>query len=173
MKSLTIGGKEYQIEFSFEAAEYKNCVDTALKLLTGAYLIPDTKSSAKEDVAEQSRNVAMEMISGTAGMLTSLPQITATFLYAGLMEHNPVADEQEAKKLMRQFIKENPDDDRASYVGFQQFLVGCMEDDGFFKLTGLDKMAEQMNKAVTEEMKKLSESAKIPTDHKKKSRSTK
>lgn len=28
MRILTIGGKEYQIEFTFEAAEYKSCVDT-------------------------------------------------------------------------------------------------------------------------------------------------
>lgn len=39
MRILTIGGKEYKIEFSFDAAEYKACVDKVFKVVSGGYIM--------------------------------------------------------------------------------------------------------------------------------------
>lgn len=168
MKTLAIGGKEYKVEFSFGAAEYKDCVSKAFKMLSGSYMVRHTSPDENQDKAE----VMGAMIDGSADMVADLPHVVPTMLYAGLLEHNPVKDEAEAKSLFRQFIRENPDDEKASYFGMWDFLRSCMEDDGFFRLTGLDRMIRQMNQTdqVTEEKSTLKT---IPQDHKKKQTSTK
>ena len=174
MRILTIGGKEYQIEFSFDAAEYKACVDKVFKVVSGGYIIKRgiTGEEGKDEMAKA-------MMDGTADMISDMASLSITCFYAGLLENNPVKDEKAAKQLFKQFVKENPDDDRASFLGMYEFLKGCMEEDGFFKLTGLDKylkdMSEAMEKAAKEVEKGTKQSAlpKIPTDRKKKSTSTK
>ena len=174
MRILTIGGKEYQIEFSFDAAEYKACVDKIFKVVSGGYIMKHG-ITGEEEKAE----MAEAMIDGTADMISDMASLSITCFYAGLLENNPVEDEKVARQLFKQFVKENPDDDRASFLGMYEFLKGCMEEDGFFKLTGLDKylkdMSEAMEKAAKEAEKGTEQSAlpKIPTDRKKKSTSTK
>lgn len=164
MKTLTIGGKDYKIEFSFEAAEHKNCVDKAFKVVSGSYMV------RRGNFGEDDKQGMMEMvIDGTADMVSDMPLVVPSFLYAGLLEHNPVSDEAEAKGLFKQFIKENPEDDRASFYGMFDFLKQCMEEDGFFKLTGLDKLVEKMN----QEAEAKSKSVKTPQYCKKKSTGTK
>ena len=174
MRILTIGGKEYQIEFSFDAAEYKACVDKVFKVVSGGYIMK-RGITGEEEKAE----MAEAMMDGTADMFSDMASLSITCFYAGLLENNPVEDEKAAKQLFKQFVKENPDDDRASFLGMYEFLKGCMEEDGFFKLTGLDKylkdMSEAMEKAAKEAEKETERSTlpKVPTDRKRKSTSTK
>ncbi|XBX05062.1 hypothetical protein QMP26_32180 [Enterocloster clostridioformis] len=174
MRILTIGGKEYKVEFSFEAAEYKACVDKVFKVVSGGYIMK-RGITGKEGKAE----MAVAMMDGTADMISDMASLSITCFYAGLLENNPVKDEKAAKQLFKQFVKENPDDDRASFLGMYEFLKGCMEEDGFFKLTGLDKylkdMSEAMEKAAKEAEKETERSTlpKVPTDRKRKSASTK
>lgn len=165
MKILTIGGKEYKVEFSFEAAEYKDCVDRVFKIVSGSYLMKNGPSEDGEKVS-----MATAIMDGTSDMVSDIPKIAVTVLFAGLLENNPVENEQAAKALFKQFVKENPDDERASFWGMYDFLRDCMEEDGFFKLTGMDKVIAQMSEAAEEQKSK---SGKIPQDHKRKSTSTK
>ena len=165
MKILTIGGKDYKIEFSFEAAEYKDCVDKVFKIVSGSYLMKNGPTEDGEKIS-----MATAIMDGTSDMVSDIPKITIITLYAGLLENNPVKDEQEAKTLFKQFVKENPDDERASFWGMYDFLKNCMEDDGFFKLTGMDKVIDKLNEAAE---KQTSKSGKTPLDHKRKSTSTK
>ena len=167
MKILTIGGKEYKVEFSFEAAEYKACVDGVFKVISGSYVMKNGPSEDGEKVS-----IAAAVMNGTSDMVSDIPKLTIVSLYAGLLENNPVENEQEAKALFKQFVKENPDDERASFWGMYNFLRECMEDDGFFKLTGMDKVIAKMNEAA-EETEQKSKSGKTPQDHKRKSTSTK
>lgn len=145
MTTLIIGNKEYQIEFSFEAAEYKVCVDKMFKVLSGGYLAKNGLTG-EEGKAE----VASALIDSTGDMISDLPSLVRTVLYAGLLEHNPVENENVAKDLFKQFVTENPEDERASYWGMFTFLKEQMEKDGFFKLTGLEQMIVQMNQAAEE-----------------------
>lgn len=165
MKILTIGGKDYKVEFSFEAAEYKDCVDRVFKIVSGSYLMKNGPSEDGEKVS-----MATAIMDGTSDMVSDIPKIAVTTLYAGLLENNPVENEQAARALFKQFVKENPEDDRASFWGMYDFLRDCMEEDGFFKLTGMDKVIDKLNEAAEEQKSK---SGKIPQDHKKKSTSTK
>ena len=174
MRLLTIGGNEYKVEFSFEAAEYKDCVDKVFKVVSGGYIMK-RGITGKEDKSE----MATAMMDGTADMFSDMASLSITCLYAGLLENNPVEDEKAARALFKQFVKENPDDERATFPGMYEFLKKCMEEDGFFKLTGLDKylkdMSEAMEKAAKEAEKETERSTlpKVPTDRKRKSTSTK
>lgn len=165
MKILTIGGKDYKVEFSFEAAEYKECVDRVFKVISGSYIMKNGPTEDGEKVS-----MATAIMDGTSDMISDIPKIAVTTLYAGLLENNPVENEQAARALFKQFVKENPEDDRASFWGMYDFLRDCMEEDGFFKLTGMDKVIDKLNEAAEEQKSK---SGKIPQDHKKKSTSTK
>ena len=165
MKVLTIGGKDYKVEFSFEAAECKDCVDKVFKVVSGSYLMKNGPSEDGEKVS-----MATAIMDGTSDMVSDIPKIAITALYAGLMENNPVENEQAAKALFKQFVKENPDDERASFWGMYDFLRDCMEEDGFFKLTGMDKVIAKLNEAAEDQKSK---SGKIPQDHKRKSTGTK
>lgn len=167
MKILTIGGKDYKVEFSFEAAEYKDCVDGVFKVISGSYIMKNGPSEDGEKVS-----IAAAVMNGTSEMVSNIPKLAITALYAGLLENNPVESEQEAKALFKQFVKENPDDERASFWGMYDFLRDCMEEDGFFKLTGMDKVIAKMNE-VAEEANQKSKSGKAPQDHKRKPTSTK
>lgn len=165
MKILTIGGKEYKVEFSFEAAEYKDCVDRVFKVVSGSYIMKNGPSEEGEKIS-----IAAAVMNGTSDMVSDIPKVAIVALYAGLLENNPVESEQAAKTLFKQFVKENPDDERASFWGMYNFLRDCMEEDGFFKLTGMDKVIGKLNEAAEDQKSK---SGKTPQDHKRKSTSTK
>ena len=130
------------------------------------------------------------MVSQVVNMKGMIPSIVAdinvdlakaSFTKAGIAEDQIVIveDEKAARQLFKQFVKENPNDERATFPGMYEFLKGCMEEDGFFKLTGLDKylkdMSEAMEKAAKEAEKETERSTlpKVPTDRKRKSTSTK
>ncbi|MCQ5143375.1 hypothetical protein [Enterocloster bolteae] len=174
MRILTIGGNEYKVEFSFEAAEYKACVDKVFKVVSGGYIMKRgiTGTEGKAEMAEA-------MMDGTADMFSDMASLSITCFYAGLLENNPVEDEKAARQLFKQFVKENANDERATFPGMYEFLKECMEEDGFFKLTGLDKylkeMSEAMERAIKEAEKETEQSTlpKVPTDRKRKSISTK
>ena len=89
--------------------------------------------------------------------------------YAGLLEnHGPDGDgmiqsRADARHLYKQFCKEHPEDERAmSYYALCTAIASQMEEDGFFKRTGMEDILDNLkNAATTKEIKK-------PADHKRK-----
>lgn len=142
MRTIKIGDKEYVIEYTFEAAEHKNTVQKMFNVLTGAYAL---KSSVG---AENEQDAAAGMIDGVSGMVADIPHIVKTAFYSGLLEHNPVSEE-ESKNLMKQYMKEN----KISYHKLFEDIKTYMEEDGFFDLSGLKEMVEKMNSSFEEVMK--------------------
>ena len=151
MKIIEIDEKEYKLEFGFEAAEYKNLVQKMFKILCGAYVV--------ESANNMEEPTAKDVINGTASMVGDLPEICTDAFYAGLIEHNS-ASKEEAKALMREFMKK----EKISFMKLYTILKDCMEDDGFFNLSGLTDMMEEMYGTSK---------PKAPQDHKKKQTSTK
>ncbi|MGN0378541.1 MAG: hypothetical protein ACI4EU_03025 [Butyrivibrio sp.] len=127
MKTIKIGEQEYTLEFTFEAAECKNLIQNMFNLLTGAYMV-------------NGDNAMQAMINGSANMLSEIPHICITAFYAGCLENNPVT-EQEARKLLKQYMKEN----NLTFSNVIKDIQECMKDDGFFRLTGLETMMESFN----------------------------
>lgn len=160
MKTIKIGKEEYKLEFTFEAAEHKNLLQMMFDILSGAYIVRNGK---KDEM------VATAMINGVSEMVADIPHISRTAFYAGLQENNPVSED-EAKVLMKQYMKDN----KLSFNGLYEFLKSCMEEDGFFDLSGLTEMILKMNQSAEgEEQTEKAKTPKSPQDHQKKSISTK
>ena len=151
MKTLTIGGKEFVLEFSFEAAQHKECVNKIFKMISGSYLGEQGLANDPNDKT----GMARALVNGTSSMFSEIPDSVITAFYAGLMENNPVLNKVEAKKLLKAYFKENPD--HASFFDAYEMIRECMEEDGFFKLTGLDSVQAAMNRAEEEMQKSTSE----------------
>ena len=160
MKTIKANGKDYTLEYSFKAAEHNETVQKMFNVLAGVYLV---KQINRPDASKIS--VADAMIEGTGQMVADIPHIVKTAFYSGLLENHGVSEE-EAYEIMKMYMKEN----KISFKKLFDDIKECMEDDGFFDLSGLTEMVEEMNASVEENAKKLS---KVPQDHKKKSTSTK
>lgn len=163
MKTITVDNKDYVLEYTFEAAEYRELVQKMFNVLSGAYLVKH--SGAIKDGDNKEMQAAGVMIDGVSEMVSEIPHICITAFYAGLLENNPLSAEN-AKTVMKSYMKEN----KISYRKLFEEIKQCMEDDGFFDLSGLTEMLNEMNQSMEEQAKKM---PKQPQDHKKKSTSTK
>ena len=163
MKTIQISGKEYKLEYSFEAAEYRSVVQKMFNALSGGYILKHANLNGNAG----QENAAEAMLDGTAELISEIPHICVDAFYAGLLENNPVSMD-EAKALMKSYMKEN----KLSFNGLYREIQEAMEDDGFFDLTGLREMLEEMNQAMTGEETKKKRTPKKPQDHQKKSTST-
>lgn len=172
MKTLNIGDKEYVLEFGFRAAKHKQLINKMFKMLSGSYLGRSGLTGAED---ETKADRASALIDGVADMYAEMPDTVITAFYAGLMENNAVMNEAEAGKLLKQYFKDNPKDDAATFPGMFDLIKECMQDDGFFKLTGLDKMLENQAAAMVAETQPAvpSKSRKTGTSSKAKSTSAK
>ena len=142
MKTIKIGEKEYTLEFTFEAAEHKSLVQAMFNVMSGAYILKNGADASTENEA------AAAMINGVSEMVADVPHICRTAFYAGLLENNPVSED-EARALMRQYMKEN----KLSYNAVFEDMKKCMEEDGFFDLSGLTEMLQKMSEAAAEKVK--------------------
>lgn len=154
MKTLKIGDKEYILEFSFEAAKHRQLINKMFKMMSCSYLGRSGLTGAAD---ETKADRAAALIDGVADMYSEMPDTAITAFYAGLMENNAVLNEAEARKLLKQYFKENSDDESATFPGMFDLIKECMQDDGFFKLTGLDKMLENQAAAMAAEAAETAE----------------
>lgn len=136
MLKLTIGGKEYTFEFSIEASMYNECTESVTELFVNIMEAEDNK-----DIRTMLSSVA------------DIPNVAMTMTYAGLLEnHGPLGDGSvkcmdDAKKIVKQYVREHKEDGEGDFFSLMNKMVSCMEDDGFFELTGLKKL---MTEAETE-----------------------
>lgn len=126
MKSVTINGKEYKIEFSIEASLYEDCSGCIMDYFINAGLIDGAAQTGDTDRAVDSFKKA----------LTSIPQRALTLFYAGLMENQPEITKERAKFLLKEYIKESG----KSFSDVLNEMLKCVEEDSFFEMIGLDKM---------------------------------
>ena len=161
MLEISIKDKQYKLEYTFEAVRHKTLLKMMFDIMSGAYTTKKILAVQNENEA----NAVVAMLDGTSDMVADIPEITEIAFYAGLLENNPVS-KAEAKDLMKQYMIDN----KLSFNALYTDIKKCMEDDGFFNLSGINEMLEQMNKAITEgqDNKKV-----VPMDHQKKSTSKK
>lgn len=145
MKTININGNEYVLEYSFAAAEHKSTVQKMFNVVSGAYLVKDASLDAKE---ENKKNTVATMINGVSEMVADIPHVVKTVFYSGLLEHHSNITEDEAYQLMKQYMKEN----KISFSKLFDDIKTCMEDDGFFDLSGLKEMMENMNQSLAKQM---------------------
>lgn len=135
MKILSIGNKEYTLEYSFKAAEHSETVQKIFNVASGAYILKQVQKVGNEKL-----EVAGAMLDGTSEMIGDIPNIVKVCFYSGLLENHKVTEEQ-AYELMKTYMKEN----KISFKKLFEVIKECMADDGFLELSGITEMLEEMN----------------------------
>lgn len=159
--NITVKGKEYALEYTFEAAERHECIDAAMDIF-GGMMTAKIDSTHSEEM--QVRDFLMS--------LSDLPRMAMDMFYAGLLEHHgpdgdgTIQSRADARLLYKQFCRENPEDERAaSYYTLCTAIAEQMEKDGFFKRAGMEDILGNMESLVKNEQKKQ---PKKPMDHQRK-----
>lgn len=135
MKIIKINNKEYKLEFGFDSAECGELIQKMFEIKSGTHVLRS---------AQKGNTIAVATLDGTSEMLSIIPKICALGFYAGMIEHNAVTED-EAKTLLRIYMKEN----KKSFTDvYNEIIYPCMEDDGFFFLSGIEKMITDMNQAI-------------------------
>lgn len=161
---IKANGKEYNLEYTFEAALDKKCVDMCWNYFSGAYMV---KGQAIDDV--ENKTVAKVMtVDKLIGGMADVPAMVLHLFYAGLLENHSdiVQSEEDAKVIFKEFRKENKGDERATFAGMMNAIRVQMEEDGFFNDIGLQNFMDSMKE---QELEKPQKPVKTPADHKKKS----
>lgn len=141
MKKITIGGKEYTLKYSMRATLQNDCIKQITKILV-------EMDEENEDADGISTLVA-----------DVIPTVMESF-YAGLVEHHgthtygdgSVPNKASSDELVLQLMEENADKPNSLYgdfFGIMQEIIECMEDDGFFKRIGLERMFQTANTTAT------------------------
>ncbi len=144
-KIISINGKEYKLEYSIEASLYSDCATKTIDLMTG--MSPDKST---DEIIYKVLNV---------------PETALTLFYAGLIEHHGVSGDHsimsldDAKALIKDYLIEHKDDDEGNWWAVLNMCINQMAEDGFFKLIGLETLANATKKVPV---------PKVPQDHKKK-----
>lgn len=160
MKTITVDGKEYKLEFDFAAAEVGELVQKMFEMKSGLYIARS---------AQAGNNVGVAILDGTGEMLATVPRICILAIYAGCLEHNPVSMD-EAKTLLKKYMKQEKKSFKDVY---NEIIYPCMEDDGFFMTSGIDKTVDSMNQVVENAEQETEDAPKVVTqDHKKSSKAS-
>ena len=144
MKAIKIGNKEYKFEFTIEASLYGECTEALTAFLTNV-------GTAGGNLKEVLKSIS------------DIPQTALTLFYAGLLEHHgedgdgTVTTKKDAKRLIKQYFEDKKDTDEADFYAIMALMIEVMEEDGFFKRTGLERVLEAGMKRAP----------KKPQDHKK------
>lgn len=143
--NLKIGGKNYKLEYTFEAVLYEKCIEKVVELFGSIAAANEVANGKGDDGAAKN---ALKQMAG-------IPRTTITLFYAGLLENNPVETENDAKALLKQYFKENPDAENGNFYGMMTAIMGQMDEDGFFKQIGLAEEPESQPKVPQDHMKKV------------------
>lgn len=145
MREIKIGNKNYKLEYTIEAALYKDCAETVINFMSNV-------------ANAENKNEIKEVLSATI----DVPNTCMTCFYAGLLENHgeEITSLSDAKQLIKAWFKENQDNEKGNFYGLFMDLLEIMGEDGFFKQLGLTQLVNEAEEAT--------ENAKIPQDHKKK-----
>lgn len=158
MKKILVNDIEYTLEFSFSAVEIKELIQKMFMMLSGGYVAKRAK-----DVQNPTSE---EIVDGSGYMIAEFPHVCKIAFYAGLIENHDGITQDETTSLMKSYMKEN----KLSFVKLYGELTECMEDDGFFDLSGLKDMLVQAKESMEQTDGKT---IKMPKDHMKKQTGTK
>ena len=143
---MTIGGKEYSIEFSIEASLYGECVTKIFDMFMGIAAVRG-QADALEKANTNDVDSLKDLMKGAVMSMTDIPQTALTLFYAGLLEHHgteegdgSVASLQDAKHLIKEYMFENSG---ANWYDLMNLMVEQIGADNFFERIGLDKMLKQ------------------------------
>lgn len=129
-----IGEKDYKLEYSFEAVANEDCVRKTIELLTNL-------EDEEKDLAQR---------------ISIVPNTVISLFYAGLLENHAeeVEDEQVARQLLKQYLKENKDNEDATFYGIMLQIIEQMGEDGFLAQIGLTEKSPKKAPKTPQDRKK-------------------
>lgn len=145
-KILTIGGKDYKLEYTVEAALYKDGIDRIVEFLGGALGIQGEEEITKDLSDEDKMKVRRQLLTNFRTEALDIPDTALTMFYAGLLEHHgadgdgSIVSKKDAKSLVKQLFAEQPEDGISDFAALLSVCLDQMGEDGFFKKTGLTKI---------------------------------
>jgi len=158
MKTITVDNKEYKLKFGFESVEVGDLVQKMFEIKSGTYAVRSMQAGNELVVA---------MLDNSSQMLATIPKICALAFYAGMLANNPVSED-EAKTLLKKYMEK----EKLSFTDvYNDVVYPCMEDDGFFLMSGIDKMVDSMNQAMENAEQEQAPNV-VPQDHKKSSKAS-
>jgi hypothetical protein len=142
MRKIKIGDKEFTLKYSMRATLQNDCI----KMITKVLVESDSDATKAGDIAEMTADV--------------IPTVIESW-YAGLIEAHgmhrygdgSVPDKETANDLLFQLIEENTDAEDTlygDYFGVLQVIIECMNDDGFFKKIGLERIFTTQTETTAE-----------------------
>lgn len=150
-KVLNIGNKDYKLEYTVEAALYKDGVDRLIDFIGGLGGAQSEPEITKDLDSESKTKVRVQIVNNLKSEITNLPNTALELFYMGLLQHHgedgdgTVLDIKSAKRLVTQYFAEQ-DTAENGINDFAALLSVCMNqmgEDGFFKRTGLEKIMAQ------------------------------
>lgn len=142
MKTITIGGKDYKVEYSIEASLYPD--------LTGALMDSLISIGVGKGAAES--NDTTTVFETMKSTVSNMPVKALTLFHAGLLEHHDLSFD-ESKELFKQYIKESK---KSAYDVFSELMTE-VNNDNFFEMIGLDEMFPTDEKKKTRKSKNSTE----------------
>lgn len=150
---LTIGGKEYKLEYTMEAALYDEGIEKLVSFMEKAFGgmdADDNGDMTDEEIIEKQERAMKKGIAG----ISNIPAVTLSVFYAGLLEHHgtgkngdrSVRSKEDAKDVLRAYLEDHENDGTGNFYDLLMICINQMGEDGFFKRIGLEKM---MNMAVS------------------------
>jgi hypothetical protein len=154
MMIINVDNKEYTLRFGIKASMHKDLVNRMFKILTGAYVIRETEK------VQETKSAIGGLLDGVADMVADIPETVMIAWQAGLEQYHPM-DTSASYDLLEKYMVESG----KNFANLYEDLKNAMEDDGFFELSGLKAMIDQMNQTEQTAQKKP-KTAKAPADHK-------
>ena len=148
-KVLTIGGKDYKLEYSIEAALYKDGIDRLIEFISGTVGVQSEKEITKGLDSEKKALVIKQLVENLKNEVLGLPNTALEIFYMGLLEYHgqdgdsTILSRKDAKHLISQLFEEQSEDGIKDFATLLSVCMDQMGEDGFFKKMWLEKIAGQ------------------------------
>ena len=151
-KLLSIDGRAYRLEYTIEAALYTDCTQKLMDFWGKTFAVL-TEEDLTKGMSNKGKNEArLKLLQESFSGILNLPETAITVFYTGLLEyHGPSGDNTvqsltDAKILIKEYFKEHSDDGTDNFYDLLSICMEQMEEDGFFKRTGLEKFMTLLQK---------------------------
>lgn len=162
-KLLKIKNREYKLEYTVRASLYEDCIETMVNLFGSVAGIMTEDSMTKDLNPNDKLEVQKSLMEALRRQVYGLPNITLTLFYAGLMEYHgtgrngdgTIRSKDDAESLVYDYFEDHKDDGLDTFADILSICVSQMQEDGFFRRVGIEKLLSQGEETEkTEEKKK-------------------
>lgn len=168
---MKIGGKDYMLEYSIEASLYSECIENLIDFFKNTASNENLNELTRGLSDKERKDIALESIQNSIKGISNIANVALKSFYAGLMKHHgrrgdrTVLSIDDAMDLMEEYFSDHKEDGTDNPYDLLSLCMKQMDEDGFFKKTGLEKLMTQIqehpvkqNRATRRAKEKVTES---------------